>query len=56
MSETMLIVLAVIAAVVLGLAVLQRREFLSVFRGRRDRLPAATTTPPERMPGGDERR
>jgi hypothetical protein len=55
MPETLLIVLAVVAAVVLGLALLQRREFLSVFRGRRDRLPAATTTPPERPPGPDER-
>jgi preprotein translocase subunit SecG len=53
MSDTLLIVLAVVAAVVLGLALLQRREFLSVFRGRRDRLPSATTTPPARPPGGD---
>ncbi len=53
MSETALIVLAVVAVVVLGLALLQRREFLSVFRGRRDRLPAATTTPPARAEAGD---
>jgi preprotein translocase subunit SecG len=53
MPETLLIVLAVVAALVLGLALLQRREFLSVFRGRRDRLPSATTTPPKRPPGPD---
>jgi preprotein translocase subunit SecG len=55
MSETLMIVIAVVAVLVLGLALLQRREFLSVFRGRRDRLPAATTTPPGREQGGDGR-
>jgi preprotein translocase subunit SecG len=53
-SETLLIVLGVIAVVVVGLALLQRREFLSVFRGRRDRLPAATTSPPGQPPRDSE--
>lgn len=54
MSTTALILLAALVIGVLGLGLLQRWEFLSVFRGRRDRLPAAGTTPPRRPPGSDD--
>jgi hypothetical protein len=47
MFESPLAWLAVLAAVVVGLVVLQRLEFLSVFTRRQHRPPPGSTNPPD---------